>query len=101
MLQAEDAVGHSGVSNPFDVLLNAVSNALSFDTSPGSLQMTNGAFRMQVLGSSGKGPVVIYASTNLVSWGPIFTNPSPTDPFESLDSKATSFPRRYYRAFEQ
>ena len=102
LLQAVDAVGHSGISNPFDVLLNALPNALSFDTSPGSLQMTNGAFRMRVLGSSGQGPVVIYASTNLVSsWAPIYTNPSPTDPFEYLDSKATNFPRRFYRAFEQ
>ena len=100
LLQAVDAVGHRGLSNPFDVLLDGLPNALSFDTSPGSLQMTNGALRMRVVGSSGQGPVVIYASTNLVSWTPLYTNPATAAPFEYLDSTATNFPRRFYQARE-
>ncbi len=100
LLQAVDAVGHSGISNPFDVLPDGLPNALSFDTSPGSLQMTNGALRMRVLGSSGQAQVVIYASTNLLLWTPIFTNAHPTDPFEYLDLMATNFPQRFYQARE-
>jgi len=75
----------------------AVVHLLRFDNSPGSLAITNSAFRLRVLGASGLPSVVIYASTNLQSWTPIFTNSALTDRFEYLDSAAASFRQRYYR----
>ena len=97
LLQAVDAVGHIGISNPFDVQMNA----LSFIISPSSLQMSNRTFQMQVTGSSGQGPIVIYATTNLVSgWVPLYTNPATIAPFRFVDSSASNFPQRFYQARE-
>ena len=39
---------------------------------------TNGNFTLHLSGLSGQGNVVIYASTNLTAWTPIFTNPPVT-----------------------
>jgi hypothetical protein len=45
--------------------------------------------------------VVIYASTNLHLWTPIYTNPPTTGAIQFLDSSATNYPLRFYRAAEQ
>jgi len=45
--------------------------------------------------------VVIFASTDLVSWLPILTNPPATGSVLFLDSAATNLPLRFYRAMEQ
>jgi len=50
---------------------------LRFDPSSVFYQPTNGAVQMRLTGSSGVNPVVIYATTNLLDWMPVFTN-SPT-----------------------
>jgi uncharacterized repeat protein (TIGR01451 family) len=63
----------------------------------GSSIGANGAFIMTVSGS----PVqtIIQASTNLVTWVPVFTNLSPfTSPFIYTNSTATNYPYRFYRA---
>jgi hypothetical protein len=39
--------------------------------------------------------VIIQASTNLVSWLPVFTN---TEPFTFTNFDSTNFPFRFYRA---
>ena len=96
LLQAVDAVGHSGISNPFDMQVSALSLAIS----PGSLQMANGTFHMQVTGSSGQGPIVIYATTNLLTWVPIYTNAPTAGPFVFEDATAGNFPHRFYQARE-
>ena len=74
---------------------------LNFNASSAGMRWTNGGFQLQLDGLDGHGPVIIYASTNLASWTQIYTNPSITGSIQFLDSRATNFPFRFYRAAEQ
>jgi len=47
---------------------------------------------------TGQGQVVVSASTHLLQWAPIFTNPSAFGTLSVTDSAAGAFPHRYYRA---
>jgi parallel beta-helix repeat protein len=62
---------------------------------------TNGGFRLQVNGLTSHGPVIVYASTNVMNWNPIFTNPPVSGLLSLVDSSATNLPFRFYRATEQ
>ena len=53
------------------------------------LQFRNEGVELELNGLSGHGPVVVYASTNLVNWIPIFTNPPFAGDVQFLDSGAT------------
>jgi len=57
---------------------------------------------MRVESALGTNPVILYASTNLVHWGAILTNPpmSGALPFTFIDPAVTNHPRRFYRAFQ-
>ena len=57
-------------------------------------------FGARLLGASGTGPVVIYASSNLRDWSPIFTNPPVIGSVDFVDPAGLSFPERFYRAAE-
>jgi hypothetical protein len=71
-----------------------------FNTSSAGMRWTSNGFQLQLDGLAGSG-LVIYASTNLKSWTPIYTNPTATGSIQFLDSNATNFPFRFYRAAEQ
>jgi hypothetical protein len=43
--------------------------------------------------------VVVYASTNLLNWTPLWTNTANGAPFYFYDPIWTNFPRRFYRAW--
>jgi hypothetical protein len=75
--------------------------ALLFDPSSLSYQATTGAFGMRLTGSSGAYPVVIYATTNLIDWTPVFTNAPTTNVIYFMDSSTSAGPSRFYRAVEQ
>ena len=62
---------------------------------------TNGAFDVQLTGSSGLNPVIIYASTNLLDWQPLFTNPPTTGTIEFTDTPPTFISQKFYQAIEQ
>jgi fibronectin-binding autotransporter adhesin len=64
-------------------------------------QPTNDGVWLQLNGTNSLGPTTIYASTNLVSWLPIYTNPAASGPIYYLDAAATNFPLRFYRYVEQ
>lgn len=64
------------------------------------LTLTNGSFAWQLDRLSGHGNIVIYASTNLVDWIPIRTNPPQVGSLMIIDPEATNIPARYYRAQE-
>ena len=64
------------------------------------IQLTNGGARLQLNGNNNLGPVVIYASPNLASWTPIYTNPPTPGAIVYVDSGATNIPTRYYDAVE-
>jgi hypothetical protein len=71
---------------------------VSFVTSAGALSLSGGKFMMQLTNLTGQGAVVISASTNLVQWVPIYTNPSGYGTASITDSNAGAFSRRFYRA---
>ena len=72
-----------------------------FRTDPASLQLTDGGLQLQMTGANGFDSIVIYASTNLMDWIPIFTNPPIIAPLQFLDSAITNLPVRFYRAVEK
>jgi hypothetical protein len=82
----------SGTESPL------TNSPVSFVTSAGSLKYSGGKFMMQVTNLTGQGAVVISASTNLLQWVPIYTNPSGYGGFSFIDSNAGSFSHRFYRA---
>jgi hypothetical protein len=54
---------------------------------------------MELTNLTGQGQVIISASTNLLQWVPIYTNPSTYGGIISFtDSNATAFAHRFYRA---
>jgi hypothetical protein len=57
---------------------------------------SNGVFSLTINGNSGP-DYIVQASTNLTDWNGIFTNHSPTPPFNWSDSNASNFDRRFYR----
>ncbi len=58
---------------------------------------SSGAFQMQVSGVPGQ-PYAVWASTNLLDWMPLLTNPVP---FLFTDTNAAGFPLRFYRGLYQ
>lgn len=72
-----------------------------FATGSTGLYYTKGGFLLNLNALSGHGVVSIYASTNLPNWTPIFTNPPVVGSLQFLDTAATNFPFRFYRAIEQ
>jgi hypothetical protein len=76
-------------------------HGLIFDTSPTGLQRTINGLELRLNGLTELAPVVIYASSNLVLWTPIYTNPPVVNPIQFLDSTATNLPFRFYRATQQ
>jgi len=63
--------------------------------------MTNGGFYLGLTGLTGHGNLVIYASSNLVNWEAILTNPPAVGTLQLLESSATNHPCRFYRAVEE
>ena len=90
----------SGLTIGPPIVLAVLATPLQFDTSAAGLQVTNSALHLRLLGASGLGPVVIYASGDLLTWQPIFTNPPVIGPLEFDDAGITNQPVRFYRASE-
>jgi hypothetical protein len=60
--------------------------------------VANGQANFQIGNLTGQGAVVIEASTNLIEWQPIFTNPPGFGAAGFTDVGASNYPNRYYRA---
>jgi uncharacterized repeat protein (TIGR01451 family) len=57
----------------------------------------NGTFQLTVNGQSGQ-EYIVQASTNLINWVSVYTNPPPfVSPFTFTDSNTTTYPDRFYR----
>jgi hypothetical protein len=74
---------------------------LVFDTSPTAMQWVAEGFRLTITDLQGRGPVTIYASTNLVDWEALLTNPPVAGTTQFIDLGATNWRSRFYRASEQ
>jgi len=66
-----------------------------------SCQWLNGGFQMQIGGLTAHGPVVVYASSNLLEWAPLHTNPPALGSLDYTDTNASTLPSLFYRAAEQ
>ncbi len=64
-------------------------------------QYVSNGFLIHLNGSYSSGPVIISASTDLVSWLPIYTNAPTNGPIQYLDTSATNYPDRFYHIVEQ
>ena len=82
------------------IILTVLRTPLQFDNCPGGIQMTNGEAHLRLSGASGVGPVVLLASSDLLAWEPILTNPPVIGPVEFIDAGIAGQTRRFYRAFE-
>jgi len=94
VLRADDGLGHTGESNPFDVLAPEPPVIVTED---GQLGITNGCFGFHVQGQAGQ-VVVIEVTTNLVDWLPLQTNTLGSSSFYFSDPDPTNFTQRFYRA---
>lgn len=74
---------------------------LMFNAGLTNLVMTSNGLKLELDSVYAANSVVIFVSTDLVSWLPIFTNPPATGSVLFLDSAATNAPQRFYRAQEQ
>jgi hypothetical protein len=72
----------------------------AFGQPPGGMRLDAGGFHLRLTGLSGQGHVVIYASTNLIAWVPIHTNPPVLGVLDYVDVDAAVFAQRMYRAAE-
>ena len=67
----------------------------------GSYVGTNHQFQFSITDSSLE-PYVVQASTNLVNWVPVYTNPAPVATITSFtDTTTTNYPYRFYRVVLQ
>lgn len=88
-----------GVSTGSPTALTIFRTPLVFETNGVFAPSFTNEFRARVLGAAGIGPVIIFASTNLVDWVPVYTNP-PVIGVVDFVEPAVGGSTRFYRAFE-
>jgi len=71
-----------------------------FRASPTNVLISTNGFHLTLDGVLTTNPVVIFGSTNLLNWVPLFTNSATTGSVHFLDFTATNLPARFYRAQE-
>jgi alpha-tubulin suppressor-like RCC1 family protein len=82
------------------IVLTVLRTSLQFDSSPGGILLSNDGAHLRVLGASGVGPVVLLASSDLLAWEAIQTNPPVIGSVQFVDAAGSKGARRFYRAFE-
>jgi hypothetical protein len=82
------------------IILTVLRTPLRFDNPPQGIELTNGETHLRLLGASGVGPVVLLASSDLLTWEPVLTNPPVIGLVEFTNVAAGNQPRRFYRAYE-
>ena len=65
------------------------------------VEWTREGLTLGLNGTNSYGPTIIYATTNLKIWTPIYTNPPTAHNIQFLDTHSTNLPYRFYRAVEQ
>ena len=85
--------------NPDDDFAQATINAGTIPPPQltNSIVNINGTFQLTVNGQPGQ-EYIVQASTNLINWVSVYTNPPPfNSPFTFTDPNASSYPDRFYR----
>jgi hypothetical protein len=73
---------------------------LQFNVTPPNLTLTAQGFRLEVDNAVGSNQILLFASTNLINWQPLLSNPPTLGTAIFLDSTATNSSRRFYRAMQ-
>ena len=89
-----------GVTVGSSVALAAVRTPLAFETNGAYAPNYTNGFRARLSGSSGTGPVVFYASSNLLDWVSVYTNPPVVGPIDFVNPLADAWQKSFYRAAE-
>ncbi|HYG24616.1 MAG TPA: immunoglobulin domain-containing protein [Verrucomicrobiae bacterium] len=97
---------HCVVTNPAGVAAShpaslAVLRSTPQVTAAGSGFEAPGTFRMRILGLSGHGEVLVYASTNLLQWQPVHTNAAAVGTILYFDAVGTNAMQRFFRVEER
>lgn len=87
----------NGVTLSAAASLNLTNVAASIVSGAGAVQYADGQFSIVLTNLTGQDAVIIEASSNLIQWTPICTNPPGFGTAQFFDSAAGSFSRRYYR----
>ncbi len=87
----------TSVTNTFSV----TARMITITNSPSTLYLDGQGFHLQMSGFTSHGNIIIYGSTNLVTWQPIFTNPPVTGSLNFVDTNALNEPSQYYRVAEE
>ncbi len=90
-----------GTATSFPASLTVLRQRPLFDASWSRTHSTNRNFGLLLNYLSGHGNIILEASTNLLDWEAIYTNPPVLGSFQYFDSAATIMPSRFYRAIEQ
>jgi hypothetical protein len=80
-------------------LVSEHESPVRLEIAPGPSQV--GGCRLVASGLLGRGPVVIYGSTDAVNWQPIFTNPPTLGRIRYLDLPISASESRFYRVREK
>jgi hypothetical protein len=94
------ATDYLGNSSTGMVVVTVLAPALQFNTESSFFSLTANGLRLRVDGAVGTNPVVLFASTNLINWGSIATNPAVSGSVQFLDPALTNSAKRFYRAFQ-
>jgi hypothetical protein len=92
-------------ANPVGRFYRAVEGALAgplrIDLGTPLPQASGWTLPLQLTGLTAGGPVVIYASSNLLDWRAIFTNPPTMGPLKYMEGPSAVQPQWFYRASEE
>ena len=91
------------ITNNFGVIATNAAlwvGQFAFNPNPTNMFVSTNGFQLELDGILTTNPVLIWGSTDLVNWLPLFTNSATTGSVQLLDVIATNIPVRFYRAQE-
>jgi hypothetical protein len=99
-VEFHDAEAGNQAGRFYRAVEGAVVGPLRIDIATLPAPASNRSLPLQLTGLTANGPVIIYASSNLVDWSAIFTNPPTIGPLQYLEAPSLDQPVRFYRASE-
>jgi uncharacterized repeat protein (TIGR03803 family) len=91
----------NGATTSSVVTLGITNLPVSFVVQAGALSYVGGQATLELTNLAGQGVVVIDASTDLIDWTPIVTNPAGFGAMQVIDPNAAAYGQRFYRARTQ
>jgi N-acetylneuraminic acid mutarotase len=82
------------------IAYSPVTTPFGFETSPANMHLGADGFHLRIQGIAGQ-TTIIYASSDLKTWLPIYTNPPASGYIDFVDAAAANSPSRYYRVSHQ